>query len=730
MADPSIIALATELTGQTRQSDADWNKLEATAQALANSLRVKNSDTQTALGATQLPVVLAAIIKDALRCLRVPDVSHLPALYETLRVGANVCVDHDDNRGHLLESGFLVALVTLLKRYTDLIPPDKPTDFLPLSVAHLRVVRTAVGVLLNASLGYEPVKAALNTAEAPVTILRLAVAIYPAGAWARSPQPLIPPGEFEESWQLRSGLSSWAWRATGELKDNASAMFGPDILPQLVAPIRSFVPPFETPLPVPALDQATPLRRTLVSADFEAFEESCSLLEALALDDEDVRLSLARGLAFPDEHGGVRCLAEILEFIDRGDYHPLWKDLPNDSAQRERSFDFCKAALIKAVVEIAGEEKNVDVLWDDDSSQGQPGGALVAQMVQWIKTHKDLKENNRDDLLVCATLTLGNLLRHGARSVTLTSPPISLAPDVAALLRPETDIKVKHGLIGLLKHLAYATPARAPLSEAGIVQRLVDSNIFQPSADIAEMVQVNAIGVVKHLCSGGDAKNCYDLALPSAGRDAQSTGLHQILTLVERSETTVVRSEGTRVFVNVIRTLWHEDTSDEERRRAAMAVVCAPPIALALAQLVGRSKKYPILINEGIVALTLLSLNSANVVLDAITTPLPQEVPGGSAPVSAGESEIGSPATTAPGCAVDTLAYLLKGRGANVPEEVRANACVLLGQVGREGGVGAERVPEVVKLKAELRPLLASAAETDKESRLKTAAAGALRRWG
>ncbi|KAF8266452.1 hypothetical protein EI94DRAFT_1830630 [Lactarius quietus] len=710
MADPSIIALATELTGQTRHSDADWNKLQATAQALADSLRVKSSDTQTALGATELPTVLAAIVKDALRCLRVPDVSHLPALYETLRVGANICVDHaDENRGQLLDSGFLNALVTLLQRYTDLIPPDKPTEFLPLSVAHLKVVRTAIGVLLNASLGYEPVKAALNTAGAPVTILRLTVVIYPTGAWARSPQPLIPPGEFEESWQLRSGLSSWAWRATGELKDNASAVFGPDILPQLVVSIRAFVPPLPTPLP-PAFDEAAALRRTLVSADFEAFEESCSLLEALALDDEDVRLSLARGMNFPDEHGGVRCLAEILEFIDRGDYHPLWKDLPNDSAQRERSFDFCKAALIKAVVEIAGEEKNVDVLWDDSDPE-HPGGALVAQMVRWIKTHKELKEKSRDDLLVCATLTLGNLLRHGTRSVTLTNPPISIAPDIAALLRPETDIKVKHGFMGLLKHLAYAAPARAPLSKAGIVQRLVASDIFQPNADMAELVQVNAIGVVKHLCIS-DAKNCYDLMLPTASRGAQSTGLNQILALVERSDTTAVKSEGTRVFVNVIRTLWHEDTPVDSRRRDAMVVVSLPPIALALAQLVGRSKRYPILINEGIVALTLLSLESASAVLDAITTPLPQEVSGtgGSAAASAAESEIGP--------------------RRNVPEEVRANACVLLGQVAREGGVGAERVPEVIKLKAEMRPLLASAAESDKESRLKTAATGALRRWG
>jgi hypothetical protein len=276
----------------------------------------------------------------------------------------------------------------------------------------------------------EPVQTALITAEAPVTILRLAGAIYPAGAWAKLPAPHIPLEEIDESWQLRCSLSSWAWRAIGELKENgassdamfcnslltinlliASTVFGPDILPQLVTPVLSYIPPFQTP--PPPFQQAISLRRTLISADLECFEESCSLLEALALDDEDVRLSLARGLSFPDEHGGVRCLANILDFIDRGEHHPLWSDLPGDSVQRGRSFDFCKAALIKAVVEIAGEVKNVDVLWDDSNSE-QPGGALVAQMVQWIRTHKDRKDHNRDDLLICATLTLGNLLRHGA----------------------------------------------------------------------------------------------------------------------------------------------------------------------------------------------------------------------------------------------------------------------------------------------------------------------------
>ena len=106
------------------------------------------------------------------------------------------------------------------------------------------------------------------------------------------------------------------------------------------------------------------------------------------------------------------------------------------------------------------------------------------------------------------------------------------------------------------------------------------------------------------------AKNCYELTLPTVSRSAQLTGLHQILTLVQRSDTTAVKSEGTRVFVNVIRTLWHEETPDEEQRKTAMTIISSPPVALALAQLVRRSKRYPILINEGIVALTLLSLQS------------------------------------------------------------------------------------------------------------------------
>jgi hypothetical protein len=177
---------------------------------------------------------------------------------------------------------------------------------------------------------------------------------------------------------------------------------------------------------------------TLLHADFEVLEESCTLIESLSLDVEDVRLSLARGLNFPAEHGGVPCLCTILDFIEKGDYPPIWQTaFPEaDRKRRERVFDNCKAALIKSVVEVAGEERNEDVLWDE-SEDNKPGGEFVCRMVHLIKKYvSDMDQSisgaeatkdslaGRDDLVICASLSLGNLARRGEPDFNGTSQSI------------------------------------------------------------------------------------------------------------------------------------------------------------------------------------------------------------------------------------------------------------------------------------------------------------------
>jgi hypothetical protein len=54
----------------------------------------------------------------------------------------------------LLEAGVPQAIVSLLEGYAESIPTQPGSDPLPLTIPHLKVVRTAIGVLLNASIGF------------------------------------------------------------------------------------------------------------------------------------------------------------------------------------------------------------------------------------------------------------------------------------------------------------------------------------------------------------------------------------------------------------------------------------------------------------------------------------------------------------------------------------------------------------------------------------------------
>jgi hypothetical protein len=195
-------------------------------------------------------------------------------------------------------------------------------------------------------------------------------------------------------------------------------LFSQEVLPYLVQSLIAFTPPLLTaPLP-PHFAQPSPLRTTLLNTDFDLLSESCSHLESTALDVADVRLSLARGFTFPSEHHDVPCFSVMLEFVEKGRYAPLWYVKSEtgleggDVSKKEKAFDDCKAAVIKAVVEVSGDDRNLDLLWDD-SDDSRPGGEFVSRMIDWIRAFVSDGNNDRDDLVICATLSLGNITRGG-----------------------------------------------------------------------------------------------------------------------------------------------------------------------------------------------------------------------------------------------------------------------------------------------------------------------------
>lgn len=295
--------------------------------------------------------------------------------------------------------------------------------------------------------------------------------------------------------------------------------------------LESFVPPYPTEVPSFAEKDPT-FRRALINADIEILQEVSMLIESFTMDSEEMRTLL---LAPRPETSGTEAVtsriahspfAQVLQFVEYGSPPAYWSSEPENQQKKwEKTFGLCKGAIIKGVVTVAGEDTLTSTLWDD-------AGWFVQRMRAWVKEYPVAtvaarpQDNDefRDDLVICATLCLGNLARKGivfcqwfdkylltllysqrvedTHCLALVRPPLSIVPDLIPLLHPSMDIKLKHGVVGLLKNLSQAPASKALLGEALTVEALTNSKIWDKSADMADVVQLSAIGIVKHLSSG------------------------------------------------------------------------------------------------------------------------------------------------------------------------------------------------------------------------------------
>jgi Rap1 GTPase-GDP dissociation stimulator 1 len=347
----------------------------------------------------------------------------------------------DDNRQLLLSANFPQVVVSLLHRYLVQLEPLRP---LPVSLMELKILKTTAGVILNTSLYFgtsergsiycslhgfhfsDPIREYFIAASVPETLLYLQTRVYPPCSWATVNSDQNESSYTKEEWVWRSGFSSWASLALSELfRDNGERSFSlsflsvssffldqPRIFPEGKAPLvalvdvlTKFTPPFPTSTGH-LVDDPT-ARHGLITADVELLTDVSSLLESLALDSEYVQVSLAETVSSASHVTGPCLIKSILDFVEFGNYPPYWsKETPSERAKREKEFDMCKAAIIKAIVEVTGALRCIDILWDLNS----PDGWFVSRLIRWIRTNIT---STRDDLMVCATLCLGNLARRG-----------------------------------------------------------------------------------------------------------------------------------------------------------------------------------------------------------------------------------------------------------------------------------------------------------------------------
>ncbi|CAG8604124.1 13330_t:CDS:10 [Ambispora leptoticha] len=269
---------------------------------------------------------------------------------------------------------------------------------------------------------------------------------------------------------------------------------------------------------------------------------------------------------------------------------------------------------------------------------------------------------------------------------------------INALKTSENNVKVQHAVIGIIKNLVIPVPNKSLIGSHGVIELvspLLDPETIQP-------IQLGVIGILKHL-SSGDVLNSKRIILGEKNSTSSSTSetamettpptpLARLLILTRKADDISIRSEGTRVLVNLIKTIWSDKSSlipaqqtyalDGVTLQDLRSKLNTNEIVRLLNDLIVESK-YPILQNEGVIGLTLLVMDDSakgqNPTLYYLTNNTqvsePNVVDDNSSNIIASCS---SSTATSVSPLLDSLLVIMVNNKDKYPEEIRHNVCVLL----------------------------------------------------
>lgn len=185
------------------------------------------------------------------------------------------------------------------------------------------------------------------------------------------------------------------------------ASLAPSLLPLLLPPVLAYIPPS------PSASHSTPpppYPSSLLSADLSLLTIAVQTLESQTLDS-------------PSWQSTLHSLSEftlLLDFIDRATLPVLLPpdeddddDEETSEEDRQKTFGSLKGGVVKSVVAAFSD----DSVGKEVFARGKEEGGEMERLMGW------LGEGEREDMVICAVLSLGNLARSGQSSPPLTSSP-------------------------------------------------------------------------------------------------------------------------------------------------------------------------------------------------------------------------------------------------------------------------------------------------------------------
>ncbi|KAL7411517.1 hypothetical protein BDY24DRAFT_133023 [Mrakia frigida] len=614
-----------------------------------------------------------------------PEGDQADAIVEIYRVAGNMCFDCDENRTLLLSHQLPQSLLGLLSMLDSSPTPVKD---------HYPLVKSSLGALLNISLEHEGVQTLIAASEHSIeAILSLANQLYlplesAGGESSTGPSP-----------EERATICLWAWKTIHEvsLLDPPPTFDPASFLPLLLPPIKAFLPSTSTP-------SQQPPTSSLLSLDLQILSLSTQILGSQTIASETFQLALFNHPFF---------LSSILQFIERVDLPPTApapspaaddEDEDDDESDEEeedggKALSLVKGTLVSVVVAVMGEDEVGELVLGGESEEegkASEGKELREVLERWVglALPKEDGGEEREDLGICAVLSLGNLARNESNCIALLAPPSPLLSRILPLLSPKTDLKLQHGLVGLLKNLAIPDANKSILGSARVSELVVEMGCLDKERDNVGSVQGGAVGILKFLAKGS-VENALRIVLPSSSSSSTPALLHTIIAFQIRTADPALKMEAARTLVNLVRTLFSTSAaahvgSGSRLEEARAALNSSRPVVDGLVALIrsGAEGGYLGLVGEGVMGLAVLASSgkeAASLVSASLLHLLPIQQPQPDSSVVVDPSASSSTPPPPPSLAtLATLTALLSLP--TTPTALKGNILSLLGAAGRGGG--------------------------------------------
>jgi len=542
----------------------------------------KTESTRTPIGESGIVAIIAKVHKGYNKaCFGNESVFKLSSstYIQILRAYANICFDNEKNRDLIFESHAIEKIVPFLQQTDD-----------------LKLVQIACGALCNISMDNEPIQNEICV-NGGVGFLRSLI--------------VLSRDSEDENYKDIAHASLRVVLNLVETECGLQNFISSGILQLMITLTKQYMYEMKN--------------KINVSQNLQIIEIIVNILDTVVENENVQRVILEEDLLEP--------LLLLIEFIPDKDIF--------DDEEDEKSFHNLRKSTCKSVISVTTNDVCMNSMLNESKQ--------YSRFVNWMIDNFEDCSSEKEEIRSTGAYCLGNLARSDESCIKLVQD-LKIMDPIMKLLRSKIKVfdkggqpsretmKVLHALVGTLKNLCLAADNREIIGETGLIELISPllTNIF------AQPIHYLCVGIIKNLCGLCESnavrfmtgKKPIGNSIVSKIENPELIPYNYLLTLISRSTSendTHVRNEGSRVIVNLIKSLWKKKEEylllyiiENSGVSCLLSLIIGVPILknkdemnenendetedsrVRFDQVPTQPQIFPILQNEGILALILL----------------------------------------------------------------------------------------------------------------------------